>query len=90
MHNIEEIKLLTTSTIKDALMIIDDGAIKIALVVDSCDKLIGTLTDGDIRRGFLNGKTLNDTIEDIYFTEPSVVNVNSTKEEIIELYYEAL
>lgn len=32
-------------------------------VVDDKKQLIGTLTDGDIRRGFLNGNTLNDTVE---------------------------
>jgi dTDP-glucose pyrophosphorylase len=32
-------------------------------VVDDKGQLIGTLTDGDIRRGFLNGRTLDDVVE---------------------------
>ena len=32
-------------------------------VVDENNRLSGTLTDGDIRRGFIHGLTLNDTIE---------------------------
>ena len=85
MKDIEKIKLTINSTIKEALIIIDSGAVKIAIVVDKDDKLIGTLTDGDIRRAILDGKTIHDTIEDVYFREPTVVNANATKEEIINI-----
>jgi len=85
MTDIQKIKLGTNSTIKEALKIIDLGAVKFAIVIDVDDKLIGTLTDGDIRRAILDGKSLDDKIEDIYFTAPTVVNVNNTKEEIINL-----
>ena len=85
MKDIQKIKLTVDSTIKEALQIIDLGAVKFAIVVDADDKLIGTLTDGDIRRAILNGKTLEERIETVYFKEPIVVNVNNTKEEIINL-----
>jgi dTDP-glucose pyrophosphorylase len=85
MKNIENIKLTVDSTIKEALQIIDNGAVKFAIVVDKDGKLIGTMTDGDIRRAILDGKTLGDTIENIYFKEPTIVTVNHTKEEIINL-----
>ena len=85
MKDIEKIKLTVDSTIKEALKIIDLGAVKFTIVVDKNDKLIGTLTDGDTRRAFLDGKTLDDKIETIYFKEPTVVSVNNTKEEIINL-----
>ena len=85
MENIENIKLTIASTIKEALTIIDSGAIKLAIVVDKNDKLIGTLTDGDIRRSFLEGKVLDDTIEEVYFKEPTTVSVNTSKEEIINI-----
>ncbi|GET21579.1 nucleotidyltransferase family protein [Prolixibacter denitrificans] len=32
-------------------------------VVDEQQRLVGTLTDGDIRRGFINGLTLNNNVE---------------------------
>ncbi len=85
MQEIQKIKLTVDSTIKEALQIIDLGAVKFAIVVDKDDKLIGTLTDGDIRRAILDGKTLDTKIENVYFKEPTVVNVNNTKEEIINL-----
>ena len=85
MKNIENIKLTVNSTIKEALQVIDSGAVKFAIVVDEDDKLIGTLTDGDIRRAILDEKSLSDNIESIYFRDPTVVSVNNTKEEIINL-----
>lgn len=42
----------------DVMRIIDQGAAQIALVVDEQRRLLGTLTDGDIRRGLLHGETL--------------------------------
>jgi CBS domain-containing protein len=53
MKDVEKIKIAATSTIKKALSIIDSGAVKIALVMDIDNKLLGTLGDGDIRRGLL-------------------------------------
>ena len=85
MKDIQKIKLTADSTIKEALEIIDLGAVKFAIVVDTDDKLIGTLSDGDIRRAILDGKTLGDKIENIYFKEPTVANINDTREEVMSL-----
>jgi len=85
MKDIQKRKLKIDSTIREALKIIDAGAVKFAIVVEEDDKLLGTITDGDIRRAILDGKSLEDIIENIYFRKPTVVNVNNTKEEIINL-----
>ncbi len=85
MNNIDKLKLTIHSTIKEALEIIDQGAVKFAMVVDDDNKLLGTLTDGDIRRAILSGKQLEDVVESIYFKKPITVSMNSTKEEIIQL-----
>jgi len=85
MNHIDKITLTVKSTVQDALQIIDSGAVKIALVVDSENKLIGTLSDGDIRRGILKGLTLADRIESCYFKKPTVVTVNTPNDEIISL-----
>ena len=85
MKNIKNIKLKQNATIKEALGIIDSGAMQIALVVDDNDKLLGTLTDGDIRRGILRGLDLDSSIETIVFKEPSVASVGDTKESILKI-----
>ncbi len=85
MKNYRKILLKPTSTIREALQIIDSGAMRIALVIDSEEKLIGTLTDGDIRRGLLNNLKLSDSIESVIFTTPTVCNVSDSKEKILEI-----
>ena len=85
MKNYRKVLLKPTSTIKEALQIIDSGAMKIALVVDDDEKLLGTLTDGDIRRGLLQGLSLDDSIESIINNDPTVCNVEDTKEKILEI-----
>lgn len=84
MENIENIKIGINSTIKEALQIINQGAIQIALVVDDNDRLIGTLTDGDIRRGLLKNYTLDDTINDLYFKNPITSLNTEPKDKIIQ------
>ena len=84
MNSISHIKLMPSSTIKEALKIIDSGAMQIAIVVDEDGKLIGTITDGDIRRGLLNGLDLNSLIDSIIFKNPTVAKISDTKEEILK------
>ena len=85
MKNYKHILLKVTSTIKEALKTINDGVMQIALVVDDNERLIGTLTDGDIRRGLLNNLELNNTIETIVFKNPIVCSIEDTKKEILEI-----
>jgi len=85
MKNIQNIKLNINSTIKEALQIIDNGALQIAIIVDENDKLLGTLTDGDIRRGLLKGFDLNSPVESIIFKKPTIAKISNTKEEILKL-----
>jgi len=85
MKKYKKLLLKPTSTIKEALNIIDSGAMQIALVVDENEKLLGTLTDGDIRRGLLSNLTLDESIETIIFKTPTVCTIEDTKEKILEI-----
>lgn len=84
MKSIQNIKLGTNAKIEEALKIIDSGAMQIALVVDENDKLIGTLTDGDIRRGLLGSLSLDDVVETIICKKPIVCSIDDSKEKIIK------
>jgi len=84
MGSYKNILLHKNFTIKDALQVIDKGAMRIAIVLDEDEKVIGTLSDGDIRRGLLKGLSLEDSIENIYHKEPTLANVNDSKELVIQ------
>ena len=88
MKIVEKIKLNPNATIKDALQIIDSGSMKIALVLDKNNKLLGTVSDGDIRRALLNGLTITDPISTIIHNDPIVCNVTDSKETILKIALE--
>ena len=85
MYKIDEIKINQNASIKQALKVIDKGAIKVAVVLSDDGLLLGMLSDGDIRRALLNGMSLDDSITSIINKHPVVANINDTKERILEL-----
>ena len=84
MNNIDNLVLGFNTKIKEALSVIDKGGIRIALVVDENNKLLGTLSDGDIRRGLLKNYTLDDSIKDLCFKNLTVPLNSESKEKIIQ------
>lgn len=85
MNNYNKILISPQATIRRALEVIDLGAMKIALVIDKNKKLLGTLTDGDVRRAILGGMGLDDLIETIYFRTPTTCGINDSKEKVLQL-----
>lgn len=85
MNSYKRTLIAPTATIRRALEIIDSGSMKIALVADAHEKLLGTITDGDIRRHILNGLGLDDPIEGIYYRTPITCGINDSKEKILQL-----
>ena len=74
-----------TQPILEAMRIIDTSALQIALVVDEKKRLIGVVTDGDIRRGILKGVKLDEPISTIMFREFTYAKATAAREEIIAL-----
>ncbi len=60
-------------SIKEALKRIDDAAMKILFVCNDKEYLIGSLTDGDIRRRLLSGGDLKEEISSCYNRSPIYV-----------------
>jgi len=55
MKNLEWILIQPDASVREAIEAIDRGAAGIALLVDEGRHLIGTITDGDVRRAILDG-----------------------------------
>ena len=70
------------STIKDAVKVLNDVALKIVLIADEFGVLVGTVSDGDIRRGLLEGLTLESLIDKVTHRNALVVNSEKNDEEI--------
>jgi dTDP-glucose pyrophosphorylase len=61
------------ATVQDAISNLDETAMQITLVVSPDGVLIGTITDGDVRRGLLRGLGLGSPIDTMIQLEPLVV-----------------
>lgn len=85
MKNIEDIIVKESTSILEVLQIIDKSSKQLAIVVDKNKKLLGTISDGDIRRALLNNISLNESVKNIYFKTPTVASINNSKEEIINI-----
>lgn len=73
------------ATVKEAICKLDEAALQIVLVCDECGTLIGTVSDGDIRRGLLKGLDLNSSIDSIVNRNPLVVPETLSKDLILQL-----
>lgn len=56
-----------TATIKEALVALDGNTHdwQTLFVVDDKDRMVGTLTDGDVRRGLISGSALHDKVSTV-------------------------
>lgn len=73
------------STVQDAIQNLNASTLQIVLVVDEHGKLLGTVTDGDIRRGLLRGLDLRAGIDQILFTNPLVAPPEMSREMVLHL-----
>ena len=73
------------NTIKETIKNISDSGYQIALVVDNNSKLLGTITDGDIRRGILSGINLDDSVKKIInYSSEKITDLNEENKKIIK------
>jgi len=77
--------LLEGSTIGQAIQNLNQSSIKIVLVVDKSNKLKGTVSDGDIRRGLLKRLDLNSPIASIVHHNSLVVPPEIGRDMVIQL-----
>ncbi len=71
-------------TINKALKKLEINKKRFLIVLNEENKVIGTLTDGDIRRSFLRGLDINSII--YYNKDFKFLNINSTFDEVCELF----
>ncbi|WDV47625.1 nucleotidyltransferase family protein [Clostridiaceae bacterium M8S5] len=88
MLKLDNVLILPDTKIKETMEIIDKNSLQIAVVVDENNRLLGTVTDGDIRRGILNGVSIKEKVTKIMNVTPIATNEDVTKDEIIKILSE--
>jgi dTDP-glucose pyrophosphorylase len=72
------------ATIRQAMAAIEHAGAQIGLVVDTDKRLLGTVTDGDIRRAILGSAELADPVLDIMHQNPTVAQQGSSRQTMLE------
>ena len=75
----------STDSLSKGIKVLHDGALRIALVVGQDKKLLGTLTDGDVRRALIKNMPMDTVITSVMNAHPTTVSTNIQKKEIIAL-----
>ncbi|MBF0323944.1 MAG: nucleotidyltransferase family protein [Alphaproteobacteria bacterium] len=73
-----------TGTVRDAIRIIDRAGAQICLVVDETERLLGTVTDGDIRRAILNAVSLDAPVAQVMKGKPVTAHPSDSPEGLLE------
>lgn len=78
-HNWKNILVSPQNSINFVLGVINKEALKLAIVVDENKHLLGTVSDGDVRRALLNNISLETPISEIMHLKPTTADVSSTR-----------
>jgi dTDP-glucose pyrophosphorylase len=84
---IEELNctIQSDATVRRALEVIDHEASGVALILDRDRKLLGVLTDGDVRRALLQGASLDDPVNPWVSTSYISVGPDAGRAEVLDL-----
>lgn len=84
--NLENILIHTDCTIREVLEKLNVGGKGIVLVVDNNQRLVGTITDGDIRRAILKGASIDDEINGVVHRNPIYVEEGIDRERVKDIF----
>lgn len=71
------------ATLEEAISTMDSSALRIAIVVDDQRHLLGTLTDGDVRRALLRHLPLNVPVSEVMCATPKVARRNWDRDRVL-------
>lgn len=77
-----------TASARDAVECINQSGLKTAIIVDDQQKLIGIVTDGDVRRAILKGIELSSNVIEIANKTPVLGSIKDSTSKRIELMQE--
>jgi dTDP-glucose pyrophosphorylase/predicted transcriptional regulator len=84
-HRWKQALIHSTVPVLDAIQTINATSLQIALVIDEQGKLLGTVTDGDVRRGILRGVALAAPVGEVMNRQPATVTENVSREDRLSI-----
>lgn len=83
--NWQSVRIQPETTLLETIRVLDKGALRIALVVDTENRLVGVVTDGNIRRGLLNQVGMKEPVGKIMNPNPVTAQTSDSREHILSL-----
>jgi dTDP-glucose pyrophosphorylase/CBS domain-containing protein len=80
----KNILILPNASILDTIQALDNSGLRIVIIADKEQNLLGTVTDGDIRKAIINKVSLDSPIFSIMNSSPFHVDKNEPKAIVIE------
>lgn len=85
MYQWKKVLLAPDDDMTKAIQVLNEEALRIVLVVDNDGRLLGTITDGDIRRALLQHLGPTSKVTQIMHTEPTVASVEDNRDTILSV-----
>lgn len=85
MNSWQDTLVRESATIREAMSALDQGGAQIALVVDGGMRLLGVVTDGDIRRGILRGIGLDGPVAQVMRRDGITIGPEDGRQRALEL-----
>ena len=82
---LQELIIRPGETVRDAMTCIERNKVRIALKVDGGGRLLGTVSDGDIRRALLQGVMLDAPVDPLGSQEPVTVAPEADRAAVLDL-----
>jgi len=86
--NFRKAMLSSTESISVAAEVLTKTSMRIVLVVDEDNRLLGTVTDGDIRRAVMRGISMEARINEVMQKEPTIIYHGEERWKILKLMRE--
>ncbi len=83
MNNWKTVAVRPFTPLETAIATLDTGGLRIVIVTDDNDVLLGTVTDGDVRRALLRRQSMTTPVSEIMCATPQVAEVHWTREKML-------
>jgi dTDP-glucose pyrophosphorylase/predicted transcriptional regulator len=83
MHDWKKTILKQTDIMRSAIEVLNNEALRIVIVVDDERRMVGTVTDGDIRRGLVKHQSLDISLIDVMCKESTVAVADESRDAVL-------
>lgn len=86
---IDGIRVSPQTPLREVISVINENSQQFALVVDDSDRLLGVVTDGDVRRAILRGSELDSQASTVMNPNPRFASTSDSLQRVYELMAQA-